>query len=390
MVKARGTDFPSTTRPMPSTGSGPDTPHAPLDSPDFWRAVADGLSCLLLLVDRQGTVLHANRWPDAHRVADLAGHSAYDLVPPESRGGLRAALPGIFDGAPPSTRQERGVNSDGTDRWTAVNVWGVRMQAGVVAAGVVVRDVTEQHRLVERARDWQGVDAFGQLSAGIVHDFNNVLAIVGAAAQLVADETRDHAATRADVETILFEVRRGLGLTRQLLALARRQPPFLGEVDLNEVVREAAALVRHVVRGSIEIVESLEPGGAIVHGDRSQLEQVVMNLVLNARDATPAGGTISLMTTRVAAGIRLLVSDTGSGICEETRAHLFEPFFTTRAKTGGTGLGLWTVQTIVNRARGTIDVFSQPGLGTTFVVTLPPAGGGRDDEPTPTPRPTAT
>jgi signal transduction histidine kinase len=241
----------------------------------------------------------------------------------------------------------------------------------VVAAIVVARDVTGQRRLAQRAWDRQRVDALGPLAAGIVHDFNNLLAIVGAAAQSLADETPDDSAARGDVETIVAEVRRGAALTRQLLAYLHHEPQAVSHVDLNLVVRDVAAIVRRFVHGRVTIIEGLDPARVFVRADRSQLEQVVMNLVLNARDAVGEEGSIALMTTRVAAGGRLLVSDTGGGMTKETREHVFEPFFTTKEQTGGTGLGLSTVHAIVTAAGGTVDVFSVPGLGSTFVVTLP-------------------
>ncbi len=359
---------------MRSAGSGlTATTRSPLDSPDFWRAVADSVPDMLLLVDREGTLLYVNHAREGTCVEDVVGQSALDYVPADSRDELRGSLREIFEGAPARLREQRGVHADGTERWYATHCGGVRLNAEVVAAIVVARDVTEQRQVAERTRNWQKLEALGQLSAGLVHDFNNVLAIVGMAAQLIAERTHDDPTERADVETILTEARRGAALTRQLLAFARHQPPSVGEVDLNDVVRDVAAMVRNVVHGRITLLEQLHPAGAVVRGDRTQLDQVVMNLVLNARDATEPGGTISLMTAVVPCGVRLLVSDTGSGMTDETREHIFEPFFTTKDKAGGTGLGLSTVHAIVSRAGGTIEVCSVPTLGTTFVVTLPPA-----------------
>jgi two-component system, cell cycle sensor histidine kinase and response regulator CckA len=357
---------------MRSAGQGPTaTPRPPLDSPDFWRAVVDSMPDLLLLVDHDGTLLYASRSLEGTCVEDMVGRSALDYVPPEARDELRGSLREIFQGAPPQLREHRGVHADHTERWYASHTAAVRVNSEVVAAIVVARDVTAQRRLAQRTWDRQRVDALGQLAAGIVHDFNNVLAIVGAAAQGLADEASIASAAHEDVETIVTEVRRGAALTRQLLAFLHHQPPAVSEVDLNLVVRDVAAIVRRFVNGRITIIENLDPAGVFVRADRSQLEQVVMNLVLNARDAVGVGGSIALMTTTVAAGGRLLVSDTGGGMTDETRARIFEPFFTTKDQAGGTGLGLATVHAIVTGSGGQIDVFSVPGLGTTFVVTLP-------------------
>jgi signal transduction histidine kinase len=297
------------------------------------------------------------------------GRSALDYVPPSCRDAVRGTLDNIFEGGAPQVREQRGVHSDGTERWYATHTAAVRVKADIVAAVVVARDVTAQRRLAERGWDWQRLDTLGQLTAGIVHDFNGVLSIVGGTAQVLADQVPEGTA-REDVATILAEVRRGSALTRQLLEFLHRQPPVVEELDLNLVVGGVVAVVRRLVDGGITIVGNHDPAGVVVRANRSQLEQVVMNLVLNARDAVGVNGSIALMTTTVASGGRLLVSDTGGGMSDETRARIFEPFFTTKG--GGTGLGLATVHAIVTSAGGMIDVFSVPGLGTTFVVTLPP------------------
>src|SRR5687768_13155386 len=168
-VKARQHRPSSTTPLMCSTGPGPsETSRALLESPEFWRAVVDGFPALLLLVDREGRVLYGNRTPDGDAVGRTAGHVALDFVPAESRGELTASLRRIFDGAPPHAREQRHTQRDGTQRWSAIHSWGVQMNTEVIGAVVVARDVTEQRRLAEGARDWQRLDAFGQVSAGVV------------------------------------------------------------------------------------------------------------------------------------------------------------------------------------------------------------------------------
>jgi len=349
----------------------PATSHAPVDSPHFWRAVADSVPDMLLLVDPAGTLLYVNRPPEGTRREELLGRNALDFVPTESRDELQQSLHEIFGGAPPRLREQRGVHPDGTERWYTTHTGGVHLDEGVAAAIVVARDVTERRRLEQRACEWQKMDALGQFTAGIVHDFNNVLAIVRVAAQLIAQDTRPDSAARADAETILAEATRGAGLTRQLLAFTRRQPLAVQEVDLNGVIRDVAAILRQVLDDDVTITECLDPDGAPVCANRSQLEQVVMNLVLNARDAIGGTGTITLATVGGTTTARLRVTDTGSGMTPETRARIFEPFFTTKSRTGGTGLGLWTVHAIVSNAGGSIDVHSAPGAGTTFDVSLP-------------------
>ena len=358
------------------------TPCAPIDSPDFWRAVVDSVPDLLMLVDRDGTLLYLNRAPTGTNLEECLGRNALEFVPAETRDELHASLQEIFLGAAPRMREQRGVHPDGTERWYATHTGGVRLKNETAAAVVVARDVTERRLIEGRASDWQKTDALGQLAAGIIHDFNNVLAIVGTAAQLIADRTRSDSVATADVETILSEARRGAALTRQLLAFARRQPLAIQEVDLNAVVGEVTTIVRQVLDEGIALFGHLAPASRLVRGNRSQLEQVVMNLVLNARDAIAGSGTIIVATVAERSGMRLIVSDTGCGIPDETRARIFDPFFTTKSGTGGTGLGLWTVRSIVRNLGGTIDVYSVPGEGTTVDILLPaaPAPG---DKPAP-------
>jgi PAS domain S-box-containing protein len=342
-----------------------------VESPEFWRAVADSVPDLVLLVDPAGTLLYVNRAPYGARVEDVIGRSALDFVASESRDELRRSLGEIFLGAAPRMREQRAMHPDGLERWYSTHTAPVRMSDGIVAAVVVARDVTERHRLEERARDWQKMDALGQLAAGIVHDFNNVLAIVGMAAQLITDRAVSPDCARADAETILSEIKRGGALARQLLAFTRRQAPATNDLDLNSVARDVATILRRVIGPRITIAEDLEPEGATLHANRSQMEQIMMNLMLNARDAIADQGEIAVWTRRDESSVRLRVADTGCGMTEETRQRLFEPFFTTKSRTGGTGLGLWTVHSIVTSAGGVIEVSSTPSVGTMFEITFP-------------------
>jgi two-component system, cell cycle sensor histidine kinase and response regulator CckA len=232
--------------------------------------------------------------------------------------------------------------------------------------------VTQQRRLEQQIRQWQKMDALGQLAGGIAHDFNNVLTMVLASADMLAAELKDED-HRADARAIVIAARKGAALTSHLLAFARRQTTTVKHaLDLNDVVREISTMITRLLGKDITLLLELDPGGAPARIDRSEAEQIAMNLLLNARDAIVGVGTIHVSTARGQGGTHfslLRVRDTGGGIAPEVQRRMFEPFFTTKAEKGS-GLGLSTVFGIVSQAGGTLDVDSTVGLGTTINVML--------------------
>jgi two-component system, cell cycle sensor histidine kinase and response regulator CckA len=235
-----------------------------------------------------------------------------------------------------------------------------------------ITDVTQQKRLEQQIRQWQKMDALGQLAGGIAHDFNNVLTMVLASAEMLVTDLTDDA-QRADARAIVMAARKGAALTSHLLSFARRQTCAVNRVlDLNDVVSEIATMITRVLGDNITLLLQLDPGGAPARIDRSEAEQITMNLLLNARDAIVGPGTIQVTTARGQGGSHfslLRVRDTGAGIDPAVKHRIFEPFFTTKAEKGS-GLGLSTVYGIVSQAGGTLEVESAVGLGTTMNVML--------------------
>jgi two-component system, cell cycle sensor histidine kinase and response regulator CckA len=253
----------------------------------------------------------------------------------------------------------------------------------VVGVLGVYQDITERKKLEEQLRQAQKMEAVGRLAGGIAHDFNNLLTVVNGYSQVLMDSLAPEDSNRPLVEEIERAGDRAAGLTRQLLAFSRRQVLEPRVLCLNEVVGDTDRMLRRLIGEDILLTTSLDANLGRCRVDPGQLEQVLMNLVVNARDAMPKGGRLAITTRNVTGPcleapdlppgnyVELGVNDTGIGMDERTKARLFEPFFTTKGPGQGTGLGLATVYGIVTQSDGHIAVQSKPGRGTSFRVYLP-------------------
>ena len=231
----------------------------------------------------------------------------------------------------------------------------------------------------------QRLDAVGLLAGGVAHDFNNLLAIINGSAELVLEDVPLEAGFREDVVEILKAGRRAAKLTQQLLAFSRRQVLEPTRLDLNAIALEMERIASGVLGANVDLVLNTAPSLRQIYMDPGQMQQVLMNLVLNARDAMPDGGTLIIETSNIEIrngfsraggsngepGVRLTICDDGAGMPERVRAKIFEPFFTTKGIGKGTGLGLAAVLGIVEQSRGFIEVHSEVGVGTTFNLYFP-------------------
>ncbi len=369
-----------------------------------FRSLIENVSDFIVVVQADGTVRYAS--PSFKREAGgdspLEGQNLLNLATKDDRIEVEKLLsavqskgiPGETDPAPTESSfriRQRG----GGVRILEVSATNLLQHPAVNGIVVNARDVTERRKLEEQLLRAQKMEAIGTLSGGIAHDFNNILTVILGHTEVLLQASRSFPAEYDHLKSIDEASRRASALTRQLLAFSRKQVLQPKVFNLNSLIVDLDKMLRRLISEDIELQTVTDPRLGATRADRGQIEQVVVNLVVNARDATQSGGRITIETANITldedyvrdhAGARpgphvmLAVSDTGGGISPEILPHIFEPFFTTKEVGKGTGLGLSTVYGIVKQSGGNVGVYSHPGRGTTFKVYLP-----RVDEPAPPP-----
>jgi PAS domain S-box-containing protein len=356
------------------------------------RAVVDTVVDGVILIDSAGTVLMFNPACErlfGYRAEEVIGQNVKMLMPPPHHDehdqymknfrttGERRII-GI-------RREVVGRRKDGSTFPLELSVGEVKQQgeSGFVAS---LHDLTERKRTEEQLVQAQKMESIGQLSGGIAHDFNNLLTVIIGNAELLKDQVRNRDDLRQICESIIGAGDRGAELTRRLLAFSRKQTLKPAVVDCNALVAGIRVLLRRTLREDIEIRTSLEKDLREGFADSAQLESAILNLALNAQDAMPAGGTLTIATAsahlderyrhrhpEVVPGNYVMISltDDGEGMTEEVRERVFEPFFTTKDVGKGSGLGLSMVYGFVKQSNGHVAIYSEPGLGTTVRLYLP-------------------
>ena len=319
------------------------------------------------------------------------------LVHPDDRAECRAHVREVLAHQLPfATRELRVVRSDGTERHVIVRAQVSYAGDGrPLSAWGTLQDISERRRLEEQLRRAQRMEALGHLASGVAHDFNNLLTVIRVETDFLEEDIREDDPLQNELREIRRAVERAAGLTRQLLAFSRKQILRPRVLDLNELVRDTSTMLRRLIGEDVELVTTLADNLPPVMADAGQLEQVLVNLAVNARDAMPDGGVLMIETALAtpngdvaafAAGesITLTVADTGAGIEQGIQPRIFDPFFTTKPAGKGTGLGLSTVLGIVEQSGGHVSVASEPGHGARFTVRLPRAAAdviGHDQPP---------
>ena len=342
--------------------------------------------------DLNGIITSWNRGAQSiygYSADEMMGRSVTILAPDDRSDEIPAILNKIRNGETVSHFESVRVTKDGRHLNISLTISPIRDTDGtIVGASVIGRDITANKRAEEQLRQAQKMEAIGRLAGGVAHDFNNILGIITACGELLQSRIAAQTGATQYLDNIRKAADRGATLTRQLLVFSRQQVVQPTVLDLNQRLRETSKLLRPLMGDDVEIVIVNRAPSSLVEADPVQLDQVVLNLAVNARDAMAKGGKLILETSivdldeelaaqhsplQVGKYVLLVVSDTGSGMDQVTAGRIFEPFFTTKEIGKGTGLGLAVVYGIVRQSGGHILVYSEPSRGTTFKIYLPSA-----------------
>jgi two-component system, cell cycle sensor histidine kinase and response regulator CckA len=356
-----------------------------------FRLLIENASDLITVVNAEGMIRFQSPASErvlGYRPAELLNRSCFEFIHPDDHARGRASIQRVLrDPIPASPIEYRVRHKGGT--WLVMQSIGRQLPAEGFESVLVVnsRDVTAQKHLEAQLRQAQKLEAIGQLAGGVAHDFNNLLLVITGHSALLAQDKALKGPSKNSVIEILRAAEQAAGLTQQLLAFSRQQLLTPKLVDLNSVVSETRSLLRRLIGEDVHLVTELQRRLRPVKVDPSQLQQVILNLAVNARDAMPQGGTLTLKTRNLAlesppqtdpltpGQVLLEVIDTGCGMTPEVQARIFEPFFTTKPEGKGTGLGLAVAHGIIQQSGGRIQVRSHPGAGTAVSIYLPAAKG---------------
>ena len=369
------------------------------------RLMANNLKEMVLAYNMNRKLIYVNPAVETisgYSVAECMERSFIDWIHPDDRDRMLGHWDGLFHGNAFEDQEYRLVAKNGQTKWMAAS-WGPMKDDSGKQIGVQgsERDVTDRKRAEDALRESherylqaQKLEGIGRLAGGVAHDFNNLLTVINGYSDIIYQKLGPEDPLRPRVDQVRRAGARAADLTQQLLAFSRKQVIQPRPLDLNAVVEESERMFRRLLGEDIHLITRLEPGLGLVMADEGQMHQVLMNLVVNARDAMPDGGKLFLETARVdidgryteqhpeaapGPAVLLTVTDSGQGIDAETQKHIFEPFFTTKGSGRGTGLGLATVYGIVKQSQGWILLYSEAGKGTSFKIYLPRIGGSEVD-----------
>ena len=357
---------------------------------ELFRLITENAADMIAVVDSEGRRLYNS--PSYQKILgytpeELQNSSSMDQIHPDDRSQVEEAAKEALVFGVGRRIEYRMRHKDGTWRFLESSASTIRNAEGKTEKLVIMnRDITERRRLEEQFRQAQKMEAVG-LSGGIAHDFNNLLGVIIGYSEILQEKLQSTNPLRGSVDEILAAGRRAATLTRQLLAFSRQQVLEPKVLNLNAVLKDMGNMLPRMIGEDIDLSMVLGTALGRVKADQGQIEQIVMNLAVNARDAMPDGGKLFIETTNAEIDVTfakrysypvqqgsyvlLTVSDTGTGMDAAIQAHIFEPFFTTKEKGKGTGLGLATAYGIVKQSGGYIDVYSEVGTGTTFKIYLP-------------------
>ncbi|MGH7248571.1 MAG: two-component system sensor histidine kinase NtrB, partial [Pseudomonadota bacterium] len=341
------------------------------ESEERYRQLFENANDIVFALDAQGNFISINSAFErvtGFKRDEALGMKLSSAVAPEDAERSRDMVQRKLSGDGPSTEDFTIVTKAGRRRMVEVSARPLVAGGKPAAVHGIARDITDRRDLEDRLRQAQKMEAIGQLAGGVAHDFNNLLMVINGYSNMALEEISPGDPAWNDIEEVKKAGERATQLTRQLLAFSRKQVLQPQVLDLNDTIANMDKLLRRLLGENIVLHTECEPDLGCVKADRGQLEQVIMNLAINGRDAMNESGILTLRTRNDGPFVILEVRDTGSGMTSETKKHLFEPFFTTKAKGKGTGLGLSMVYGIVKQSAGDIEIDSEPGLGTTFRI----------------------
>lgn len=365
--------------------------HRLLEREEVFRLITENAADMIAVVDGEGRRVYNSPAYEkilGYTLEELQTTSTLEQIHPDDRRLVEEAAAQARAEGIGRQIEYRMRHKNGTWRSLESTASAIRSSEGKIEYLVIVnRDITDRRRLEEQFRQAQKMDAIGRLSGGIAHDFNNLLGVIIGYTEILQENTDESHPDRGCVDEILRAGQRAASLTRQLLAFSRQQVLEPKVLDLNDVISDMEKMLRRLIGEDIELSTDLHPELGNVRADQGQLEQVILNVAVNARDAMPDGGKLWITTHNVVMSeaetqrysypfrqgryVQLTVTDTGLGMDPATQVRIFEPFFTTKEKGKGTGLGLATVYGIVKQSDGYIEVRSEVGAGTTFTIYLP-------------------
>jgi len=369
----------------PSPGASALPFEANLESRErFYRALVEQTRDLITVVDRHGTILFKNRSTErtlGYTATELVGRNVFEFIHPDDLPRVRAAFEQALLGEPGPAIEHRFRYKDGSWRiFESIGWYSRDFPLGPI--GIVnSRDITDRKSIEAQFRRAQRMEVLGRMTSAVAHDFRNVLGVIIASADRLLEEEPTPNVRRRTTE-LLAAVQRAEAWTHRLLMFSRDETSAAPHaVSVNQIVIDLTGFLHQLVGTNVGLALALGASPSWVTIDEVLLEQVIVNLVLNARDAMPSGGVVTIATSNVVGDqidsaprpdhVAIDVTDTGVGMTEEVRDRIFEPFFTTKGSEKGSGLGLSAVFSVVHQAGGRIDVDTQQGRGTTFRVTLP-------------------
>lgn len=365
-------------------------------SEEFVNKVLESISEGLVVVNREFKIVIANKaYCEQVKVLidDIIGQPCYRISHHADRpcyeNNEKCAVKEAYDTGEPAISVHKHYDKYGAPIFVETRAYPIKDSSGKTNSVVeTITNITEKVNLENQLRQSQKLEAIGKLAGGIAHDFNNILTTIMGLTDITLNSsaTPKESKLHEDLEGIKKAVKQAASLTHQLLAFSRKQPLQMQTTDINNLLTEMKKMLERIIGENIEVILTPDPELSYVQADAGQLQQIIMNLAVNARDAMPDGGKLTIKTenalldeqhkqfspdARKGKFIRILVEDTGKGMTQETMQHIFEPFFTTKESGKGTGLGLAVVYGIVKQHEGWINVTSKSGTGTTFTIYLP-------------------